>query len=222
LASTTYQLPRPSPQLVVTAIIVGLLCAFPLGAGLLAGPATVGAELKGSRGKTFIPIVVVFAAASGAIIGLGVYATHGSDDWTPFFVAIGVVSAGFVAVVFILMTILRGLMPKDGSALMHDMANDVARAAQATAGSRLAPERDSRQLPRMRRPLRPYVSYVAYTTAVIIALGLGSVAGAITEILIGRNELPATGVALVVVAAALVPLVRIARSVARGLMTDKA
>jgi len=129
--------------------------------------------------------------------------------------------------VLILVAVLRGLIREDGSASMRDVANGGPTGAQGAAGSRLAPGRDAlthptRQIPRMQRPLRAYVAYIAYTTAVIIAVGLGSVAGAITEILIGRNDLPATGVALVVVVAALVPLLRIARLVARGLTTDKA
>jgi hypothetical protein len=212
---------------VIAAVVVGLLTALAMGAGVLASPPTVGTQLTGSKGKAYVVIGTVFAATSGAIIGLGVYATHGSNDWTPLFIALGVVGAGFVAVVLVLVVILRGLMREQGSALMRDGANGGPQSAQAAAGSWPASGREpwahhpARQTPGKQRPLRGYVAYAAYTAGVTIACGLGSVAGAITEILIRRNDLAATGVAFVVVVVALVPLLRIARFVARGLMTDR-
>jgi ABC-type nitrate/sulfonate/bicarbonate transport system permease component len=69
----------------------------------------------------------------------------------------------------------------------------------------------------MQRLVRASLAYAAYSTAVIIGLGVGSVAGVITQLLFGRNDWVDTGVALVVFAAAFMPLIRIARLVVRGL-----
>jgi hypothetical protein len=190
-------------------------------------PAAVGAELKGSRGKAYVVISVACAAVTGTIIGFGIYATNGSDDWTPLFKAMGAFCVEFIVFVLILVAILRGLTREARSGSTPDVAIGGPTRAQGVADSQLARGGDpwpypARRTPRMQRRLRASVAYAAYTMAVVIAAGLGSVAGAITETLIGRNDLPATGVALVAFAAALVPLLRIARLVARGLTPDKA
>ena len=69
----------------------------------------------------------------------------------------------------------------------------------------------------MQRFVGAYIAYAAYSMAVIIGLGLGSVGGVIAQLLFGRNDWVDTGVALVVFAVVIVPLIRVARLVVRGL-----
>lgn len=165
------------------------------------------------------------AALTGTTIGVGVYDIHGSDDWTPLFIAFGAFVAEFIVFVLVLVAILRGLMRQGVSASMPEVA-DRPTATPSTADTRLSPvpvprAHPGRQAPRAQRLLGAYVAYAAFTIAVVVAMGLGSVAGAITEILVGRNDFAATGVGLVVAVVAVVPLFRIARLVAHGLTTDR-
>jgi hypothetical protein len=98
----------------LSAVLVGLLTVFSLGVGAVLTPRAVGVQLKGSRGHAYVVTSAAFIAITGAIIALGVYATHDSADWTPLFVAIGAFCVEGSVFFWILATILRGLMPKDG------------------------------------------------------------------------------------------------------------
>ena len=115
-------------------------------------------------------------------------------------------------------------MRQDIPASMREVASGPAATAN-TADTRLsqvpvprAQSQDAKS-PHPQRLMGALVAYAAYTIAVVVAMGLGSVAGAITEILVGRNDFAATGAGLVVAVVAVVPLFRIARLVARGLTT---
>ncbi len=74
----------------------------------------------------------------------------------------------------------------------------------------------------MQRFWRAYLAYVVYFTAVMIGMGFSSAAGVIPLLLFGRNDWIDTGFALVVFAAIILPILRAARLVVRGLTSNNA
>jgi hypothetical protein len=99
---------------VLSAAITALLTAIALDVGVSLSPRVVGVQLKGPRGRAYLIIAAAFAIVTGAIIGIGLFATRNGADWTPFAIAAAVVVVEMYAFVLVLVSILRRLARKDG------------------------------------------------------------------------------------------------------------